>query len=317
MTNNYVQNRDALFKTISNTNAKTKTFIEGKIPKGEARHLKLTLNVDETGLQILKNTVEKFGYITEQTDKTIDNSDVIQKLSSKKAFLRKQLDAYNKELQAAEHSSASGNREILWEKIRSLENEIYDIGASIDEKLKEVKYNVYEIELTEEINTPQNTSHDGVQFVNMPGLAYSRLRVENPLNDFSADYYSGYELKYMFTQGKSYVQFGVLKGSAGQNSPNFINELFTYGFGQDFYPRYLGRGQRRYFNLYTGYTLGGFFASTQVKNFHKFYMMANIGLELVKTHYVLLDSRMCYFIPFYENHNLRGILTNISFNFVF
>ena len=47
-------------------------------------------------------------------------------------------------------------------------------------------------------------------------------------------------------------------------SSKFENELFMFSFGQDFYSRHLGRGTRKFLNLYTGYQIGDIIATSQI-----------------------------------------------------
>ncbi|MBN1999393.1 hypothetical protein JW935_17680, partial [candidate division KSB1 bacterium] len=272
LTSNYDGNRQKLFDLIAESSAKIKSLVEEKKPDNNAKYLKLTLLVNREGYKLLSENIERFGYIDRKTYEKIDNSDEIGKLTQHRDFLQKQLITYQSELADSKNDK---NRQDLWQKTRSIEGDLFHDQSEIKQKLREVRENVYNIEMTEEVYTPRSSGEKGIQFVNMPGAAFAHLQVENPTAGFSAKSYSGWQIKYMFTRGKTYFQFGALSSDIKMIAEEQINELFTYGFGQDFYPRYFGRGKRSYLNLYTGYTIGGFFATTKTASRHKFSVIAN------------------------------------------
>ena len=125
----------------------------------------------------------------------------------------------------------------------------------------------------------------------------------------------------MFTRGKSYFNLGVYRAIDNNTADtSLINELFMMNFGQDFYPRNFGRGKRRFLNLYTGYQIGGFISNQNNNKNSVFIPNANLsfGVELIKTKHILVDNKVSYFLPLNElNRNMRGILYQASFNFVF
>jgi hypothetical protein len=132
--------------------------------------------------------------------------------------------------------------------------------------------------------------------------------------------YQGYAIKYLFTRGKSYLNLGVYKPQIKQEGPEFVDELFIINFGQDFYPRNFGRGRRRYLNLYSSYQVGGFIMNRPGDAKNEFIPNLNLGLgvELLKTRHVLIDTKGSYFIPLHQkSRELRGLLGQASFNFVF
>ena len=177
------------------------------------------------------------------------------------------------------------------------------------------------LRLFDEVSFP--VANRKVNFVNMPGVEFGYLHLDNPRPGFSAANYRGYAVKYLVTRGKSYFNLGIYKAVQPSTEPGdslFINELALINFGQDFYPRNFGRGKRRYLNLYTGYQIGGFIANRNNEKKSEFIVNANLslGLELLKTKHVLLDVKESYFLPIHrESRNLRGLLTQASFNFVF
>ncbi|MCA8831008.1 hypothetical protein LF252_10260 [Hymenobacter sp. BT728] len=175
------------------------------------------------------------------------------------------------------------------------------------------------LRLFDEISFP--TGNRRVSFVNMPGVEYAYLRLDNPKVGLTSQAYQGYAIKYLFTRGKSYFNLGVYKPTTTNKTDSaFVNELFVINFGQDFYPRNFGRGRRRYLNLYTSYQVGGFILNRNDDKANDFIPNLNLGLgvELVKTRHILLDTKASYFVPLNSrSRDLRGLLGQASFNFVF
>ena len=175
------------------------------------------------------------------------------------------------------------------------------------------------LRLYDEVSFP--TGNRRISFVNMPGVEYGYLRLDNPKIGLTSSAYQGYALKYLFTRGKSYLNLAVYKPvGAKVDDANFINELFIINVGQDFYPKNFGRGRRRYLNLYTSYQVGGFILNRNSDKGSEFIPNLNLGLglELLKTRHILLDTKASYFVPLNDrSRDLRGILGQASFNFVF
>jgi hypothetical protein len=219
--------------------------------------------------------------------------------------------------------------------INQLKDNISTFENYIDEQtilLNSLKkgQNMAKLSLTlyDEITMPDGRRQK-ISWVNMPGVSYSYLTVENPKYGTSHGAYAGMNLKYMFTRGKSYVELGVLKpinpySSAEINQDPKLssvkNEFFNVQFGQDFYTKHFGRGRRKFLNLYSGYTVGlsipNQYDDAKLKSMP--ISSLSIGVELFKSKHVLLDTRAAYYLPLsIENRNTRGILYNTSLNFVF
>jgi len=184
-----------------------------------------------------------------------------------------------------------------------------------------------DFDLRDELSVPSGNSR--ITWAKMPGLAYNYLMIENPKLGISDEIYAGMNLKYIFTKGKSFFQIGVLKSQNSKNGTsdtfpdianNTFNEFFTVEFGQDFYTKHFGRGNRKFLNLYSGYTIGGMIPNKRNDENIGFVPVMNLsmGIELIKTKHILLDTRGSYFLPLNGiNRNTRGILLGASFNFVF
>ncbi|WP_152559740.1 hypothetical protein [Hymenobacter sp. IS2118] len=174
------------------------------------------------------------------------------------------------------------------------------------------------LRLYDEVSFP--TGNRRVSFVNMPGVEYGYLRLDNPQLGKTSQAYQGYAVKYLFTRGKSYLNLGVYKPLTKSEEEGFVDELFMINFGQDFYPRNFGRGRRRYLNLYSSYQIGGVIVNQQGAKGSEFIPNLNLGLgvELLKTRHILLDTKASYFVPLHDrSRELRGLLGQASFNFVF
>jgi len=196
-----------------------------------------------------------------------------------------------------------------YDRIREYEDEIREL----DSKIGTV---VLSISLNREITTPNENQK--IKFVNMPGFEYSIFVPENPMDGISADMYNGYMLKYLFTKGKSYLTVGAFKAvDVPKNDSLMYSDIFNFSFGQDFYSRHLGRGGRKFLNLYSGYNVGYMAYTGKESSLKNIYVSPAVGVELYKNNFMLLDTKISYILPFSENLNLRGLQFAASLNFVF
>ena len=266
----------------------------------------------------LDSIAAKMGYITQNSFNAENLQEKIANLERRNQSLNFEIETYTKQLKDTFLSGnmASDIRRRISNNLQSIATNDININQyrlTMAERTCLVEFNMYD-----ELSTPSGTK---LSFVNMPGVEYSFLAIENPKAGVSAKAYQGASVKYMFTRGKSYFNLGVYKAlNNNKADSSAISELFMINFGQDFYPRNFGRGKRRYFNLYTGYQVGGFIASRNDDKSSKFIYNANLslGLELVKTKHVLIDNKVSYFLPLNElNRHMRGLLYQASFNFVF
>jgi hypothetical protein len=203
----------------------------------------------------------------------------------------------------------------LWGELKNLETSIRSAQTELNNLTSTEYYYVVDLEIEDETYTPQNSS---VQWINMPGVEYSYLQIEEPQDTLSSPYYQGVFLKYVFTKGKSFATLGAYKTTDKLDTDTMhYSEMFIFGFGQDFYSRHLGRGSKKFFNLYSGYTFGGMLASNDKRKETFAYLAPAIGLEIFKNKYVLIDTKVNYMVPFKNTRNMRGLAFNVSFNFVF
>lgn len=292
---------------ISENNAEIKTQNETK------NSINLTLNLNDQQYQKLRIALPTWGYVSSDIINTIDHQEELEEVSLEIEFLKKKKTNYEEVM--SQHEMKSAQFESLWREKQNIEDRIFNLEKRKSAlQLNQLPYTV-DITIEEEMTMPENSK---VTFVNMPGVEYSYLKIENPIDTITASAYQGYFIKYLFTRGKSYAGVGAYKSIEKlPGDSTFFSELFVMNFGQDFYSRHLGRGENKFGNLYSGYTLGYIAASNEVKKEDIFYLSPSIGIELFKNKYFLWDTKVNYFIPFSYNRNMRGIGFNTSLNFVF
>lgn len=266
--------------------------------------------------QVLANC----GYFAADNLTRVDNTIQVDQLHSTLKFQQEQLQQQRATLEKMSTDSEQFSQ--MWQNVHNSESAIRNTEREIAALTASEFYYAVDLDIYDETYTPQSSN---VTFVNMPGLEYSYYRVEQPRDTVSSPVYQGVFLKYVFTRGKSFASLGAYKSTATPRAsndtlsggPSAYSEFFTFGFGQDFYSKHLGRGNRRFLNLYTGYTIGGMLMSNDDKNIFSTYVAPSIGLELFKNKYVLIDTKVNYMVPFKETRHVRGLAFNASFNFVF
>lgn len=295
-----------------------KTFIEKTSTKvlNETETIKRlyeVFNLKEKDFKSLEELLPTMGFISEKQISTTNNTEKVAKLKLEIKYLEQKKTAYEVELKNM--TKKNDRYYSYWEEIRRIERRIFDL--KIRERNFMEKY-YYKIRISI-YNDVEDFTSDKVSFVNMPGVSITNLWIENPKYGISAEQYRGFALKYLFTRGKSYVNISALKeyDSKEEKDTSRFSEIFTLGFGQDFYPRHFGRGKNKFLNLYTGYQLGGMFATGDNRKNTIFFLATYLGVEIFKNKYVLIDTRGGYFIPLAYNRNLRGFSASFSFSFVF
>lgn len=260
----------------------------------------------------LNEFLPALGYISTKDIGTTNNVNEFEKFKLEIKYLKQQKEAYETELKTMDEKDDRYYQ--YWEKVREIEHKIFEKKTKLGSYTQNLEYYV---ELTIYDETVDLTK-DRISWVNMPGASFDMLFIETPVTSLSATEYWGYSLRYMFTKGKSYITLGALKDRTGDPSnPDRFSELFVFGIGQDFYTRHFGRGKNRFFNLYTGYNIGGMFATGETRRSTLPYGKLFLGVEIFKNKYILLDNKVGYLVPFKHNRNLRGITYNACFNFVF
>lgn len=288
---------------------------------------------DANNNQLIDSQILSIGYITESS---LNKNNTEERVKS----LEGQIDNYKVSIENDEFAMAQNNADTtrsrqnisnanmrLENNIRRYQQKIKDLEKQLEEIEKVKSLMVVNLYVKDEISTP-NGNDQNITWVNMPGVSYSFLQLENPKLGLTHEAYAGFNLKYLFTRGKSYVELGVLKPvnpyTEEQLKDSMLsatkNDFFTVQFGQDFYTRHFGRGRRKFLNLYSGYTVGAIIPNRYDDAVQKASLVSSlsIGVELFKSKHVLIDTRAAYFLPINnENRNTRGIMYNAAFNFVF
>ncbi|MDR1761143.1 MAG: hypothetical protein LBR55_01705 [Bacteroidales bacterium] len=282
---------------------------EQRISESETR-IKVNLNKKE--YDILDSLAHSFGSITNKTEKRTNNAETIEEKTREQAILQQKKVDYEQIL--AKTDSASTSYLPLWRELQEVEDDLREVENSLRRLQSTQKMYSVELTLSDDVIIPSNTK---VSFVNMPGFEYTVLRVENPLEDFSQQLYQGFSLKYMITRGKTFLGLGIYKNMEAIKGNEF-SDMFMLSFGQDFYSRYLGRGNRKFLNPYTGYMIGYVYATGADRSKGFGYILPEFGVELYKSRYIMLDCKAQYFMPVMkENKNLRGLMLSAAFNVVF
>ena len=257
--------------------------------------------------------VSLIGYSDETELNTTNYKSAEQKLDIDIQYNEERKKEYINELEL--RKSKNEEYDVYWNEARKIESELFEL-----KKQKESFKQEHDYLVTLKIYDDNvDLTRGAIKWVNMPGASYDMLFTENPTSGVSASIYQGVSLKYLFTRGKSYAKIGVVKGTDGYNDTlSIFTELFQVSFGQDFYTKHFGRGERKFLNLYSGYDVGGIIATgTEKDDTFLPFLKIHLGLELFKNKYLLFDNKVSYFVPFIYNRELRGLVYSASFNFVF
>ncbi|MDR2963933.1 MAG: DUF4349 domain-containing protein [Bacteroidales bacterium] len=273
---------------------------------------RIHVNLSKKDFDALNALLPSLGSVSNRSEKRINNTEKITEKTQELQFLQQKRDSYTQIL--AKFDADSDTYLKLWRELQQIETDIRRIETSLQSLQTSQQIYAVELSLQDDVIVPSSSR---VSFVNMPGFEYSLLRVENPLSDFSQPLYQGFSLKYILTRGKSFINLGIFKNME-QAQGNELTDMFMISFGQNFYSRYLGRGNRRFFNPYTGYMIGGVYASGENRTKSFAYILPEFGVELYKSRYVMLDCKAQYLMPITkENKNLRGLMLSAALNFVF
>jgi hypothetical protein len=275
--------------------------------------ISITANVSKDVYTRFNEQIPLLGFILSRKVNTVNNNLKVNDIKLEIGFLKNKSKSYTELLSKVDEKSDKYIS--LWNENKLIEDKIFNKERELLPYLQKTDNYFINIEIIDEVTSPANTK---VTFVNMPGIEYTHLTIENPKAGISAKTYQGYSLKYLFTKGKSFAVIGAYKSSpiASSDTTTF-SELFNLGFGQDFYSRHLGRGVKKFFNLYSGYTVGYLLATGKTSRKDIFYISPSVGIELFKNKYILVDTKASYFVPFSYNNELRGLSFNASFSFVF
>ncbi len=275
--------------------------------------LEIVLFINHKAFEDLNNLIQKLGYIQYQTTNATDYTEEILIIEREIELLEKELSSYQS---LVKHVDSSSNDRYFkyWEKIIEIEKAISEQKMAKSDILNKMNNHRFKLSIIEEVNAAE--TYYSSSWVNMPGIEYSFLKTEQPEQGISPESMSGISLKYLFNTGKSYGVLGLYR-SNDADSVSEIDETYIFAFGQDFYSKYMGRGQRKFFNLYTSFNVGFYISTSQSQKITSWFVNPYLGLELFKNKYILVDNKVGYFMPYRNNRTQRGLLYNVSFNFVF
>jgi len=304
---NFASSKAALLEYIQTNEIKV-------LNQNESRSsIDINFPISEKQYYAIDGLFQKLGYTSSKKINTLNNQSKVKEIQHELTYLKNKKASYAELI--GKMDEKSDNYYSFWKDLKNIEETLYQKEKELLAYSNKTNGYMVSLNMEEENTTPDETR---VSFVNMPGVEYSYLKIESPLQGVSSNAYQGYFVKYMFTRGKSYVTTGAYKAQKLSAKDTLAySEMFVLAFGQDFYTRHLGRGTRRYLNLYSGYTVGGIMATSSSRKKNILYIAPSVGVELFKNKYVLFDTRVSYFIPFADNRNLRGLSYTTSFNFVF
>ena len=251
--------------------------------------------------------VESFNY---ETSESSSNYDLEYLLEQKKII--------GKEISEADRKSDIYKE--LFNRERELDKQIYDKNKEIISLNEKIRYSVIRLKFYEKTVQDLDAKDDFIVFINMPGVETKYFHLENSDTPEMENNYFGGSLRYMFTKGRSYILIGIMKPLVEKSSGDeIVNDIVTYSFGKDFYPRYFGQGKNTFFNPFSGFEIGGIVLTSDTAIEHMFMIEPHIGLEIFKNQFVIVDTRIGYNFPLDEKKikSHRGFTHNISVNIVF
>jgi len=279
----------------------------------ERKSITAELKVSKAIYDQFEKIVASIGYITTKRVNTTNNSTKVQDIKLEIRYLKSKKEAYNELLKKVDEKT--DKYIMLWNENMKIEENIFENEKELLQYQQKENNYFINVTVSEESTTPESTK---VRFVNMPGFEYSFLQISAPKVGLTDKSYQGYFVKYLVTKGKTYAMAGAYKATNTKTiDSTTFSELFMIAFGQDFYSRHLGRGTRKFLNLYSGYTVGYMFATGDISKSNIFNFSPSVGIELFKNKYFLLDTKASYFIPLKYNKELRGLSVSASLNFVF
>lgn len=283
----------------------------------ESRDLMTYLfRIAESDIPKIDSMVKILGYVNARKINYSSQTLAAENLDIDLERLENKRQSYTELLAKLDSSVSKEQYIIYWEKRRETEDQISNFKKEILKLKASFKVISVEIEIR---NDPTGPTNRKVSWVHMPGFQYSLAFVEQPLNGVSYAQYEGYSLKYLFTKGKNYFSLGAYKASNRNLSDTIaIDEIFNFTYGEDFYSRRFGRGNRHFFNPYIGYQLGFSLAYSSIDSNVFPFLAPTFGIEWWKNKYFLLDTTTDYYLPANSiNRNLRAWRVSASLNFVF
>jgi hypothetical protein len=224
-------------------------------------------------------------------------------------------------------SNSSSSERTLQNQLANYQRTLTNYENSMENYIKYENYVYVTLTLTDQKNaTSSSSSYNNRNRnksinANMPGVEYGFLWIENPKVDYSAKAYQSFAMKYNLKRNKGFFTVGIFKNADTEsNDSSVINEMVFLNYGQQLYSQHWNNGNRAFLNPYVAYQAGLFLTNQIETGLNKIKPNVNmsLGLEIYKSKYFLLDNKLSYFMPIdTRNHDLRGMMYNVSVNFVF
>ena len=294
------------------------TYRNEKMVNDGKRQITLNVSSDREGYSAILKKLMYLGKIINSniitSEKNIDTLTVVSNLNlsyEKKDKILKILDTMK-----------ITNRE--YNNFLNQETQVETQILSLIKQLKEMKDqfkrpNNFSINILEFVETNYVNSSRNFKSNSMLGGGYCLYDINNSRKDISNKSFQGPFIRYSSSLYRMHLEIGLLKGSEFNDTVNTssINKLLNIQFGQIFYPRYFGRGNLRYFNVFAGYDVGLVFANSKDRMNTFFQIAPNLGCEIFKCKYFFVDLKAGYKVSFYKLQFLSGPFLNGSFDFVF
>ncbi len=294
------------------------TYRNEKMVNEGKRQITLNISSDRAGYSAVLKKLMYLGKIINSnvvtSEKSIDTLNVVSNLNinyEKKDKIQKILDTMK-----------ITNRE--YNNFLNQETQVEIQINALIKQLREMKDqfkrpNSFSVNIFEFIETNYVNSSGSYRTNSMLGGGYCLYDINNFRKDISNKSFQGPFIRYSSSLYRMHLEIGLLKGSEFSDTANTtsINKLLNIQFGQIFYPRYFGRGNLRYFNVFAGYDVGLVFANSKERMNTFFQLAPNLGCEIFKCKYFFIDLKGGYKVSFYKFQFLSGPFLNGSFDFVF
>ena len=260
--------------------------------------------------------INAWGYVKNKKSTSYDYNKRLEVVEEDIRETEKQIESYKAVLKEMDINHQK--HYTFWDKLEKAEGTLRMYEKQRSEIIDKNKKFKIKLIIDEENINSTNSQRPDFSLINMPGIQYSYLKIENPVAGLSPTSMQGISVKYLINRRKTSLELGLYKPSFTSNTPvDGFNDMYLIGIGQDFYSSHLGRGSRKFLNLYSSAKLGAVILSTDDTNLVSWYGSPAIGIELFKTKNILIDNKIGYFLPFKENRNMRGWIYDVSFNIVF
>jgi len=314
---NYDSSVSKLKNIVDSTHSVITYRYEKAINDGK-RQLTLTISSDNNGYSAINKKLQTLGKITNYTittsGKNIDTLSMSSNLSinnNKKNKLLKMLDTMKV-------SNSDYNN--YWTQVNTINSQL----SLLTEQMKDIKeqiqrpysfsVNIYEFSETNFVSSSKNQ-----RALSIVGAGYCLYNITNSRKEISNTSFQGPFIRYSNSLCRLHLEVGLMKGKEYNDTMNTaaINKLLTIQVGQIFYPRYFGRGNLKFFNVFAGYDFGLVFANSKEKMSTFCQLAPNVGFEIFKYKYLFIDAKAGYKLSLYKLQFLSGPFFSGSFNFIF